>query len=171
MVSHTFPGIAPVVISTKSFDQRFDKFSSSEGYSVARDDAAIGVANDYIILRIRNLPAAAKTLFIEKVLFSVDVATVYKISQPVTPGATGTGTVATPQVKKAGQAASIATVNYIDTAIAPALPNLYAGRLVANQLQEIFLGVVLPADSSIDMGAQMPATTQKYQIAAEWYEE
>ncbi len=171
MVSHTFPGIAPLVISTKTFDARFDKFVNSEGYSVHATAAAIGVANDYILVQIRNPLANTKTLYVEKCTFTVDVATIWRVAAPVTPVSVSTGTAATPQPKKAGQAASVALVDYIDTAAAPAEPNLAGGRLVANQPLEVLLGIVLPPNSSVQMGAQMPATTQKYNFTPEWYEE
>jgi hypothetical protein len=173
MVSHTFPGIAPVVVSTKGFDSRLDKYASGEGYSYFERNLGVAVANDALKFMLRNPSTNTKTFYLEKVLFRNTVATRVQVEAPVSPAAAAFSTDVTASivVKKAGGAASVAQVSRVDTASDFGTSGAWYGDLVALQVLIEFLGIVLPPNSSVVFGIKVPNTTDVPIVVPEWYEE
>lgn len=173
MVSHTFPGIAPVVISTKTFDGRLDKFTSGEGYSYFERNLSVATAGDALKFMLKNPSTNTKTLYFTRCSFYNTVAARVQVEPPVSPAAAtfSTDISSSIQPRKAGGPASVASLSRVDTAVDFGTSGLWYANILASTFQDALLGVILPPNSSVVFGIKVPNTTDTPIVVPEWYEE
>ncbi len=159
MVSHTFPGIAPIVISTRTFDSFLQKVFEGKAYQTGIQNTSPAVGGQFIGIRVTNPVGSGVNLYIVKVRARCTGASRFEISKPVTPLEAALATPLSVDVKIPGQAAAkgVATqaANLVGQVVA--FPEQQIG-LQANQSTETLLGIVLTPNSSLD-------------LQFEWYEE
>src|SRR3989442_8018598 len=151
MVSHTFPGIAPLVVSTLQFDQALDKFNAGKGNRTGEFGVSPAVGGQFVRVRVRqDQPNNPKVIRVLRLLVSSTVATRLRVDKPVTPslGAIGSGFGYDPV--KAGQTASVEIVSRANNQVSGLANTAINLRVPANQVQEVRLGSVLPPNSSMD---------------------
>ncbi len=168
---HTFPGVAPIVVSTTYFDQYLDKVRNGQAFSMEGDEFGVAVANDFQKLQLKNPTGSGKNLVLVRAIFANLTATKWFVEPIVSPADATVGNQRTPQPRKFGQAAAVGLTGYNDTAIVPARSTLAAGRIAANERREVNLGVVLIPNSSILLSLQVPNITDVNLVGADWYEE
>ena len=171
MVTLVNPGLPPITISTKAFDLRMDKYDLGEGYVAGLTGTAPAAATNNVMARIANPSSATKTLRIYKLILSAATINFFQYGKPVTPALAALANVVVPNVKKAGGAAAVGTFTFANnSAQLPPGPQVNH-RVAANTTIEVLVGVILPPNSSWDLGAADTTTADTVDIAAEWYEE
>ena len=171
MVSHTFPGIAPIVIGTRTNDARLDKFANQQGWTGGFQSLSPNAATNFVIIRLRNPSASGKTLYVVGVYYSSTVAQRVDVDTPVTPArASFGGEQRNPHFP--GQAAGVGNCSISNAQAANPVTNPNPSeQLGASNPVYRALDHVLNANSSIDLAFTNGVTTDKDTGFFEWYEE
>src|SRR2546425_12614709 len=108
---------------------------------------------------------------ITALIFGALTNNTFFVSPPVTPLVAQFATLSTPKVKLAGQAAAVGVFSRDNTQVGNANGGAGAHRVVANDSKVVPVLLVLPPNSSVDIGPINTAVTDTVDISAEWYEE
>jgi len=171
MVSRTFPGIAPIVIGTRTNDARLDKFGNQQGYTGGFQQLSPAAATNLVGARLLNPALSGKKLYVVGIYLSSTVAQRVDVDTPVTPARTDLGGNQT-NPHFAGQAAGVGKTNVSNASgiPAPTNPNPSFQVGVNNPIYQA-LDHVLPQNSSLDFVFTNGVTTDKDTGFLEWYEE
>jgi hypothetical protein len=171
MVSHTFPGVAPLVISTDSFDQRLDKAEGGTLYTAGVNQVSPSAANNLVRTKLSNPTGSGVTMRIVKL--RLGTATANRIIQgpPVTPATADlTNSVAAVNKQQAG-AAGKGKFSYDLTQTASSITTpIDQFRTLAGQTYEFLMGIILPANTEFFITSLDVATTDIMDIFLEWTE-
>ena len=171
MVSHTFPGIAPVVVSTDTFDSRLDKAEGGTLFSGGVNQVAPSATNNLIRTKLSNPAGSGVSMRIQKV--RLGTATVNRIimGPPVTPATANLANAPAAVNKLQGGAAAKGAFSYdLTQATSGITTPIDQWRTEAGKTYEFLVGVVLPANSELFVTFLDTATTDIADIFLEWSE-
>ncbi len=172
MVSHTFPGIAPIVLSTETFDARLQRALDSKGYTNGFQVLSPTVAANFVVSRLRNPTGSGKNVVVNGAYVSSSVSQRFDFDAPVTPARAALTINTVAQAKRVGAPASIATPGSDNTiTVNPVVNPAPSVRLLANQLLYLQLGEILTPNSSMDAVFTGGVTTDLDSFFWDWHEE
>lgn len=170
MVSHTFPGIAPLTLATETFDARLNRAIAGQAWKGSIPPLAPSVANNLVQIVLTNPNGSGVTVKVTKLSSNTETINRLNIGRPVTPVIAARVTAVTPRNRLGGGAAAAAVMTYDNStavSIANGDDNVQTG---VNSLYETLLGIVLPAAYSVPIVYLDAATTDIVHTALEWEE-
>ncbi len=172
MVSHTFPGIAPVVISTRTFDSFLQKIADGKAYQTGIQTVSPAVGGQFVGIRVTNPVGSGVNLYIVRVRARDTNPGRFEIGKPISPLEAALTTVLSVDPKLTGQAAAkgIATQQNNLVGQVVTFPEQQIG-LQANQSTETLLGIVLTPNSTLDLQYSDTTAASVMSHTIEWYEE
>src|SRR5712692_3568921 len=103
---HTFPGIAPIVISTRTFDAFLQKIFEGKAYQTGIQTTSPAINGQFVGIRITNPVGSGVNVFIVKVRARCSAISRFEIGKPITPLEAALTTVLALDPKLTGQAAA-----------------------------------------------------------------
>ncbi len=170
MVTRNSPGPAPVVFQTADFEQFLDRAIASKGYQAGSSNSP-AVGGQFVRLRLRNPTGSGKTVFLVGVWLLSNVNNTFRLTEPVTPANAALGGTDSANVMRAGQGAAIGVATVAATQVGGLSGSLRRIGLVANTPVYVPLGVILPANSSVDADFSGTLVTDVDTYTWVWYEE
>ncbi len=169
MVTKTFPGIAPLVIGTEDFEQRLQRNIDGKGFLVI-EDTQVGPTPNFLTYRVRNPSGSGVIVVLVALRPTVLTNNRLVTNNYASPANANLGTVLTSRNKRGQGAAAKAAVSRANLA-GLAAPTFGSARIPANDHRLLLPGIVLPADSSIDLQWTANGAGDTTELEIEWYEE
>jgi len=172
MVSHTFPGIAPIVISTRTFDSFLQKIFEGKAYQTGIQNTSPAVGGQFVGIRVTNPLASTVNLYIVKVRARCTAASRFEIGKPISPLEAALATALSVDSKLTGQGAGQGVASQAANLVGQPVgfPEQQIG-LQPNQSTETLLGIILKPNSSLDLQFSDTVATDVMSYTIEWYEE
>ncbi len=168
---HTFPGIAPVTISTEDLFARLQKFVEGKGYEYGIQTISPSAAGNFVNVRLRNPTGSGKTAKVTRVWVVSNIAARFEYDVPEVDSGANLATLFAIDPKRQGQAAGVVVASHQNSTPGNGVGNPHPIGLAVNVPVEVLLGQILPANSQLDMVFSNTAATTNYSFLVEWYEE